>query len=57
MSSVHVLIGLFVFLILSYRSCLCILKINSLSVASFAIKFSHYEGNVFIWFIVSFVVQ
>ena len=61
-SSAHFLIGLFVFLILSYRaqyykSCLCILEINSLSVTLFAINFSHYDGNIFILFIVSFVVQ
>ena len=56
-SSAHFLIGLFVFLILSYRSCLCILEINSLSVTLFAINFSLYDGNIFILFIVSFVVQ
>ena len=37
----HFLIGLFVFLILSYMSCLYILEINPLSVVSFAIIFSH----------------
>ena len=40
----HFLIGLFVFLILSYMSCLYILEINPLSVVSFAIIFSHSEG-------------
>ena len=35
----HFLIGLFVFLILSCMSCLCILEINSLSVVSVAIIF------------------
>ena len=39
------LIGLFIFLELSFRSCLYILEINSLSVASFAIIFSHSEGS------------
>ena len=43
-SSAHFLIGLFVFLILSYMSCLCILEINPLSVDSFANIFSHLEG-------------
>ena len=38
-------IGLLVFLILSCMSCLCILEINSLSVESFAIIFSHSEGS------------
>ena len=52
----HFLIGLFVFLVLSCMSCLYILKINSLSV-SFAIVFSHSEGCLFTFLIVSFVVQ
>ena len=43
----HFLIGLFVFLVLSCVSCLYILEINPLSVASFAIIFSHSEGCVF----------
>ena len=51
------LIGLFVFLILRCMSCLYILEINPLSVASFAIIFSHSEGCLFILFIVSFAVQ
>ena len=38
-------------------SCLYVLEINSLSVASFAIIFSHSEGCLFILFIVSFAVQ
>ena len=53
----HFLIGLLVFLILTYMSCLYILKINLLSVASFTIIFSHYEGCLFTLFIVSFAVQ
>ena len=39
------------------RSCLYIFEINSLSVASFAIIFSHSEGGLFTLLIVSFVVQ
>ena len=38
-------------------SCLYIFEINSLSVASFAITFSHSEGYLFTLLIVSFVVQ
>ena len=56
-SLTHFLIGLFIFLVLSYMNCLCILEINSLSVASFAIIFSHSEGCLFTLLIVSFVVQ
>ena len=37
--------------------CLYIFEINSLSVASFAIIFSHSEGYLFTLLIVSFVVQ
>ena len=51
------LIGSFIFLELSYLSCLYIFKIHSLSVASFAIIFSHSEGCLFTLLIVSFVVQ
>ena len=43
-SSAHFFIGLFVFLVLSYVSCLYILEINPLSIVSFAIIFSHSEG-------------
>ena len=53
----HFLIGLFDFLVLSCMSCLYILKINPLSVVSFAIIFSHSENCVFTLFIVSFTVQ
>ena len=56
-SSTHILIGLFVFLILSCVSCLYILEINSLSVVSFAIIFSHSEGCLFTFLILSFAVQ
>ena len=47
----------FIFLELSYRSCLYIFEINTLSVASVAIIFSHSEGCLFTLLIVSFVVQ
>ena len=53
----HFLIGLLVFLVLSCMNCLYILEINSLSVASFAIISSHYEGGLFALLIVSFAVQ
>ena len=43
-SLAHFLIGSFIFLILSCISYLHIFQINSLSVASFAIIFSHSEG-------------
>ena len=51
------LIGSFILLELSCRSCLYIFEINPLSVASFAIIFSHSEGCLFTLLIVSFVVQ
>ena len=56
-SLAHFLIGSFIFLVLSCRSCLYIFEISCLSVASFAIIFSHYEGCLFTLLIVSFVVQ
>jgi len=56
-SLAHFLIGLYIFLELSCRSCLYIFEINSLSVASFAIIFSHSEGCIFTLLRVSFVVQ
>ena len=49
--------GLFVFLVLSCMSRLYILEINSLSVVSFAIIFSHSEGCLFTLLIVSFAVK
>ena len=55
-SLAHFLIGSFIFLELSCTSCLNIFEI-SLSVASFAIIFSHSEGCLFTLLIVSFVVQ
>ena len=51
------LIGSFIFLELSCRSCLYIFEISCLSVASFAIIFSHSEGCLFTLLIVSFVAQ
>ena len=56
-SSAHFLIGLFVFLILSCISCFYIWGINPLSITSSAIIFSHFEGCLFILFIVSSAVQ
>ena len=53
----HFLIGLFVFLALSYMSCLYVLEINPLSVVSFVIIFPHSEGCLFTLLIVSFAVQ
>ena len=51
------LIGSFIFLELSCRSCLYIFEINPLSVASFAIIFSQSEGCLFTLLIGSFAVQ
>ena len=45
------------FFFLSSMSCLYILEINPLSVASFANIFSHSEGYLFILFMISFAVQ
>ena len=53
----HFLIELFAFLALSCMSCLYILKINPLSVVSFAIIFLHSEDCFFTLLIVSFAVQ
>ena len=50
-------LGCLFFLILSCMSCLYILEINPLSVASFANIFSHSEGCLFVLFMVSFAVQ
>ena len=51
------LIGSFIYLELRCRSVLHIFEVNYLSVASFAIIFSHSEGCLFTLLIVSFVVQ
>ena len=56
-SLAHFLIGSFIFLVLSFMSCLYIFEINSLSVASFTIIFSPSEGYLFTLLIISFVVQ
>ena len=56
-SLAHFLIGSFIFLELSCISCLYIFEISCLSVASFAIIFSHSEGCLFTLLIFSFVVQ
>ena len=56
-SLAHFLIGSFIFLELNCRGCLYIFEINSLSVALFAILFSHSEGCLFTLLTVSFVVQ
>ena len=53
----HFLTGLFVFLVLSCLNCLYILEINSLSVVSNAVIFSHSECCLFTLSIVSFAVQ
>ena len=50
------LIGSFIFLALNYMSFLSISEINSLSVASFAIIFSHSEGCLFTLLLISFIV-
>ena len=51
------LIGLFVFLLLSCKSCLYILGINPFLVVLFADISSHSVGCLFILFMVSFAVQ
>ena len=56
-SLAHFLIGSFIFLELSCMKCSYMFEINSLSVASFAILFSHSEGCLFTLLIVSFVGQ
>ena len=56
-SLAHFWIGSFIFLKLSCRSCSYIFEISSLSVALFAITFSHSEGCLFTLLIISFVVQ
>ena len=56
-SLAHFLIGSSIFLELSCRSYFYIFYVNSLSVASFAITFSHSEGCLFTMLIVSFIAQ
>ena len=54
-SFAHFLAGLFVYLVFSCMNYLNILKINPLSVVSFAIIYSH--SDLFTLFVVSFAVQ
>ena len=56
-SLAHFLMGSFIFLELSCRSCLYIFEINPLSVASFTIILSHSEGCLFTLLTVSSVMQ
>ena len=56
-SLAYFLIGSFIFQELRCRNCLYIFEISCLSVASFAIIFSHSEGCLFTLLIVSFDVQ
>ena len=53
----HFFIGLFVFLVLSFMSCLYIFEINPLPIVSLGIISSHFEGCLFTLFVVSFAVQ
>ena len=56
-SSVCFLIKFFVFLMLSFMSCLYMLDINPLLVISFANTLSHSVGCLFVLLMVSFAVQ
>ena len=56
-SLVSFVIGLFIFLALSFMNCLYILEIKSLSAVSFAIIFSHSEGYLFTLLVISFIVK
>ena len=56
-SLAHFLIGSFIFLELSFMSYLYVFEINSLSVVSFAVIFSHSEGCHFTLLRISFAVQ
>ena len=58
-SSAHLLIGLLVFLVLSYMSCLTILELNYFLGFFFVVViiFFHSEGCLFTLLIVSFIVQ
>ena len=50
-------VGFLAFLLLSYTSCLYVLEIKPLSVASFETIFSHSISCLFVFFLVSFAVQ
>ena len=56
-SLAHFLTGSFIFVMLSFMSCLYIFEINSWSIASFAIIFSYSEACLFTLLIVSSIVQ
>uniref|UniRef100_A0A8D0N7T7 Uncharacterized protein n=1 Tax=Sus scrofa TaxID=9823 RepID=A0A8D0N7T7_PIG len=56
-SFAHFFIGLLAFLLLRCISCLYILEIRPLSVASFETIFSHSVSCLFVFFLVSFAVQ
>ena len=56
-SFAHFSIGLLVFLLLSCISCLYILEIEPLSVASFEVIFSHSLNCLFVFFLISFAIQ
>ena len=56
-SFVHLSIGLLAFLLLSYLSCLYVLEIRPLLVASFQAIFSHSVSCLFVFLLVSFAVQ
>ena len=53
----HFLIGLFVFLILNFMSCLYILDMNPLSVASFENIFSHSINCLYVLLLVFFAMK
>ena len=57
MSFAHFSIGLLAFLLLSCVSCLYILEMKPMSVASFETSFSHSISCLFVFFLVSFAVQ
>uniref|UniRef100_A0A8D1V895 Uncharacterized protein n=1 Tax=Sus scrofa TaxID=9823 RepID=A0A8D1V895_PIG len=56
-SFAHFSIGLLAFLLLSCVSCLYVLEIKPLSVASFETIFSHSVCCLFVFFLLSFAVQ
>ena len=56
-SFAHFSIGWLAFLLLGCISCLYILEIKPLSVASFETIFSHSESCLFVFFMVSFALQ